>query len=713
VWLCGLLLSGALLGLMVVRPLAYAVTPGNLLGFWAFVILYVAAPGMLLVRALGVLDDDAPMAVGCGIVLGLGLETAAYLLFKLTGLPVLFYVYPLIVLIAALRRHRGPSPVSTPSSGLLFLAMLAALAQELHGLVTPARLSEPLPIDLLFHAGNAAELRNHWPLQDPRVAGTPLVYHFFGYCLHAGASHWTGQAVAPILLVMAPGPAVALLALQIYNVGRVLFRSAPAGLVAAGLVLFHVDVGAEVIPALGGFRSYLGAAIYGSTTTLFGFLYFMTLALVVHRYFAEGGGKARHHLLAMGLLSFVASGTKGSVMPVVIAGLVALVGVRAWTTRRLPRRPLAALGVAAAAAAPMTAYLSRGQESFVAMFRFLPGSVPEGSAFLRHACEVVSGGGPNLLVPAPCAQVPALVRVALTGIWAVGYLGIGGMAGLAWLRRHRAALGDAEVWTLGVTAAGAAAAYFLATASGLSQLFFLYNGQVMLAVLGGGFLVEAAREPRRRLAALVLCGLGTLPVVMKAVWGVTTGLEGDVRQALLRPSPLERQYGQGLAFLREETPRDAVVVGRYGSLLVSAFAERRSFYETGYFTSHAHRLRQEGIGEAFPDRLAAQRAMWERPDRRLVTSVLGPLPGTPVLLFVDDVILDPSAGWMSARLRPMRRPSYPQGTAAPLFANGAVAVYRVDGDGTAGRESGTASRTQPARLTFEDAVATMLRTRGP
>src|SRR5436190_1132096 len=125
--LCGFLLSGALLGLVVLRPLAYAVTPGNLLGFWVFVILYVGAPGMLLVRALGVLDDDAPMTVGCGIVLGLGLETAAYVLSKLAGLPALFYVYPLIVLIAAPRRRRGPSPASTASSGLLLLAMLAAL----------------------------------------------------------------------------------------------------------------------------------------------------------------------------------------------------------------------------------------------------------------------------------------------------------------------------------------------------------------------------------------------------------------------------------------------------------------------------------------------------------------------------------------------------------------------------------------------------------
>jgi hypothetical protein len=676
----GLAISCVFLSLLLLRPLAYSVGPWDLLGFWAFLLLYVALPGILLARAMGVLDDDLPMLLGSGLTLGLCLEAGAFVLFRAIHLPMAFYAYPLLLLILARRRPSGGTQAKTgpQASHLMVLAMLAFFAQEQHLLFSPARLGEPLPMDMLFHAGNAAELRNHWPMEDPRVGGAPLAYHFFAYCLHAGAAAFTNRAVAPFLMVLVPGPLVALFALQIYNAGRVLMGSALAGVAAVALVLFHIDIGAEFIPALGGFRSYLASGIYGSITTLPGFLYLVTLAAVLHRYLAHETGRPRSHLAALGLLSFAASGTKGSVMPMVIVGLLGLLALRFWTEHRLDRRGAAALLVAGGAATPMTAYLSTGGESFSAMFRFVPGAVPGGSGFLRNACQVLSGS-PAPMDHAPCAHVDGGVLLMLTGVWALGYLGPGGWAGLAWLWQHRKGLRQTDAWVIGMSLGGAALAYLLAATTGLSQLFFAYNGQILLGVLGGGFFANAvARHGRGRIVAFVVCGFCALPVLTKMVRGVADGLERDVVEARIHPSVLEAQYSEALTFLRERTPADSMVMGRPGSLLVSAFAERRSYYETGYFTARAHRLRGEGVDEAFPERLATLWALWRRANGQAGPQV--PLPsGAPVLFLFDALEPRHSPGWLAPLVHRV-----PQGAdglplnGVLLFGNSAAAIYRLD-----------------------------------
>ncbi len=675
----GLAVSLVFLGLLLLRPLAYSVGPLDLLGFWAFLLLYVAVPGMLLARALGVLDDDLSMLVGTGLTLGLCLEAGAFVFSRIIHLPLAFYAYPLVIVVTWAMMRRGAAvSTSCPASHLMVLAMLAFFAQEQHLLYSPTRLGEPLPMDMLFHAGNAAELRNHWPMEDPRVAGTPLAYHFFAYCLHAGAAAFTGQAVAPLLLILVPGPLVALFALQIYNAGRVLLGSALAGVAAAALILFHVDVGAEFIPALGGFRSYLASGIYGSTTTLPGFVYLVTLALVLHRYLAGENGRPRMHLAALALLSFAASGTKGSVMPMVVAGLLGLLALRALTERRLDRRVVAALMITGGAATPMTAYLSTGGESFSAMFRFVPGAVPGGSGFLRNACQVLSGG-PAAFDQAPCGHLDGWVVLMLTGLWALGYLGPSGLAGLAWLWQHRKGLRPTDVWIIGMCFGGGTLAYALAATTGLSQLFFAYNGQIMLGVLGGGFVANAGRPGRGRSLALIICALGALPILAKMVHGVADGIERDASEARARPSDLEAQYSQALTFLRERTPHDSVVMGRPGSLLVSAFGERRSYYETGYFTARAHRLRGEGVLEAFPERAATLSALWSRVNRPDEPPV--PLPtGAPVLFLLDALEPRQSPGWMAPLVQriPPAANSQPE-NGVLLFGNSAAAIYHLDG----------------------------------
>jgi hypothetical protein len=50
--------------------------------------------------------------------------------------------------------------------------------------------------------------------------------------------------------------------------------------------------------------------------------------------------------------------------------------------------------------------------------------------------------------------------------------------------------------------------------------------------------------------------------------------------------------------MRQSTPRDSLFLTQHGFILVSAFAERRVFYETEHFTAanHASRWRKSEDG---------------------------------------------------------------------------------------------------------------------
>jgi hypothetical protein len=226
---------------------------------------------------------------------------------------------------------------------------------------------------------------------------------------------------------------------------------------------------------------------------------------------------------------------------------------------------------------------------------------------------------------------------------------------------------------------GGALAYLLAATTGLSQLFFVYNGQIMLGVLGGGFFASAARQGRGRALTLVVCALLALPILSKMVWGVVDGVERDASEARALPSVLETQYSQALNFLRERSPRDSVVMGRPGSLLVSAFAERRSYYETGYFTARAHRLRGEGVVEAFPERIAMLRALWSNRDRQGGAHSV-PLPtGAPLFFLLDALEPRESPGWMAPLVHPISPHEKDRRMSGVLiFGNSVAEIYRLD-----------------------------------
>jgi len=664
------LLVGAVL---VTRPLVHGVAGAAVLGFWAVVLGQVVAPGVLLARGARLADPaDRLQLLVQGASIGLALQGLAVLAGRALGLSAL----PTLVAVAAclsglaLGRHSAgepapsdaPPPASTGASiATLAVAMIAAV---LLPLASTARPSDPIPFDILFHGGNAAELRHRWPLEDPRVAGVPLHYHLLAYALPVAVADLASTPVADTLFTLAPLFWLVLLALQLQSVGRVVFGNARIGAAAAAVVLFHADSGTVLGLGNGAFNSYLSTGLYGSPTTLLGFVLVCGFTLALHAWIERG---ERPQLGALGLLAAAASSAKTTVLPPLWAALALSGLVSAWRGRAVEARRFAvALLVAALAGAPLTLWQNLGHESYSTMARFGLAAAFSSSSFARavaaFSTEAVSG----------LRAAPVFL------LWLLGYFGLSGVAASLWLFRQRRSLSSLQAWALFVLAAGLAASLLL-DAPGLSQLFFVYNGQLLLALFAGAALVEAWRRPRRasEWATLAVLALALAPTLEHLGSALPAVLRADADATAYQPRPVERDYAAGLAWLRAHASRDAVVWADNSSLLLSALGEVRLFYENGAYSARAWRV-AEGQ-EPWPERVELQERLLRRPDAATLAEARRATgPGRRLLVVADSVQSSVEEGVVGARLGAVpRRRLFPESLFDLLFVNGAMQVYEA------------------------------------
>jgi len=210
-------------------------------------------PGhLLLIAFTGGERAGLARSVALGLPLGFAFEVLLYLSCAAVGMRGGF---PAIALLGVLllgawvwRRNGGRSllpaiprvatGVWLAMSGLLLLLMIT----------TAARLYAPAPLDAgrLMHSthhdwvylvSRAAEIRHHWPFEDPSLAGTPLSYHYFLLVHVASASQVTGLEISKVLLRMVSVPMGVVLLTQVFLLGCIVGRSNRAGLLAAALML--------------------------------------------------------------------------------------------------------------------------------------------------------------------------------------------------------------------------------------------------------------------------------------------------------------------------------------------------------------------------------------------------------------------------------------------------------------------------------------------
>jgi len=663
-----------LLGLaLLARPLFHGIAPATIVGFWTAVLGQALLPGVVLAwGARLVPPGERLLLLGQGATLGLALQGLSLLAGRALGAP---WLTTLVALGAtglglALARRAGAGdrrpggPAESPGATAATLA-IALVAVALLPLASADRPAEPLPFDLLFHGGTAAELRHRWPLEDPRVAGVPLRYHLLAYALPVAAADLAGAPLADTLFALAPLFWLVLLALQLRNAGRALFGDDRAGAIAAAVVLFHADPGRVLGLGAGAFNSFLTTGLYGSPTTLLGFVLVCGVALALHAWLERGD---RLQLAALALVAAAASGAKTTVLPVVLPALGLAALHAAWRRREAEVLRLAlALAVVALAGAPLTLWQNVGTDSYSAMAGFGFAKAFSSSAFAAAVARTLGDDAVSGVLAWPAFLA-----------WLVGYLGLAGVATAYWLSRRRAGLDGLQAWALGVAAVGLVTSLAL-DVPGLSQLFLLYNGQLVLGLFAGAGIVAAWHRPSGAREALGLAALvlACVPVVDQLAWALPAAGQRDAAAAAHEPPAVERDYAQGLAWLRANASRDAVVWADNPSLLLSAMGEVRLYYENGLYSARAWRV---GAGrEPWPERVALQERLLRRPDRTVIEEARRAIgPGPRLLVVADAVQSGIDAGFVRASLAAVpRRRLFPPALFKLRFVNDAMQVYEA------------------------------------
>ncbi|WP_067175705.1 hypothetical protein [Microtetraspora niveoalba] len=518
-------------GLSVAVLLYYGVSPRDLVVFSAYVLLCVAVPGVLLVRALYKGRRTRVEEIALGLALGYAIEIFTYIAARAIGLPLLVLAWPaatyaVFIAVPRLRRHwrggrhTGTTPLWYSWSLVPLVAYLLGWGAASYFAVTP--LDWPAlaaaPPDVPFHLALTGELKHQMPPMTPMVAGEPLSYHWFVYA-HFAASSWI-TGVEPLVLVNRIGVLPMLLAFVVLigMTARRVTRSWTAALLAtAGTITVAIPgffVGQNGPFSWGGVPDLA----WTSPTQTFGALLFAPVVLILIDLLERRHTGTVWVLLAIFLLAVM--GAKATYLPMLGAGLVAITLVEAVRHRRLSRPVLGALGMTVACLLYAQFVLFGGARSAIMVVPlFFMRTCWQAWRDLGAAVEPSTGA---------LVGVTSVFLLSLVVMWS-GTLGL--------LSRTRSLTRHSVLLMLGIGVIGLGTALMLGH-PGRSQLFFMYGAYpylVILSVYGLLVLVRRARVPRRAAICAAAAGIA-VAYLLPFICGVRIPLgQGQPDSVLYRP----------------------------------------------------------------------------------------------------------------------------------------------------------------------------------
>ncbi|MGL5929841.1 MAG: hypothetical protein ACRCY8_12980 [Dermatophilaceae bacterium] len=461
-------------------PLVWAtrdVSVGDIAVFLAVVLVLGTVPGTVLWRAVRPSDDGSwAEDITVGVALGLSLGVAGQVAAVVAGVPALAVVVPLVplaVLLVPSRRRRvrssgcraAPWWVHLTGSVVALVGAFDLQAWFVTEEFAPGAARSVPYVDTHFHLSIVTHLVHRAPDSMPGLLGEPLDYHWFTHGWMAWASATGGIDPAAVMMRLQPAVMPALVALAVIGgTRRVSRRWAPAPL---ALMIAFVTAQANV------FDGYwlLRPVIPASPTLAPGVVLVMAmLCVLVIRWRRQAGTGA---LLLVVVLGFTASGTKGSTMPPVLAG-VALAALAALVWRPPSRwRIWADLGALTAALVA----------ALVVVFRGASGGL---QLDVVGAIRQTSLG--RQLAPDPLLAVPTDLLVFGGVVSVLGTLAlVGGLTVLAVDAESRR---EPALWMgLGAVVASAGALVLLSH-PGTSQLYFLLSSLPITAVGSAAGLVR-------------------------------------------------------------------------------------------------------------------------------------------------------------------------------------------------------------------------------
>jgi len=277
-----------------------------------------------------------------------------------------------------------------------------------------------------FHAENAGQFARLWPLGDPRLAGEALRYHVLGYTPHAVIDAILGLPVRETLLGTGTFVAPTFLALGFFVAARSVGAASWLASIASTVTMLHVDLLEELGRYVGldwRAHSYLSAGLYRSPSTATGLTALIGLLLLLREHFAATERSTKRWVL-LGAVAFLASGSKGSVMPPLWIGL-GLVAV--WSRFRggaSAARAIEAWVVTFAASLPFTLWLTWSENSYArTMFHWAPARIQVFSPF-QYSIASVFG--------LRAEELPAWAVILCAPLWWAGFLGVAVLGAVAW-----------------------------------------------------------------------------------------------------------------------------------------------------------------------------------------------------------------------------------------------------------------------------------------
>jgi hypothetical protein len=658
----------------VVYPLLLHDSTKWWLSYIAYLALGVILPGTLVAQAFVRWRADWLTWIAIGWALGHVFEVLSIQLAKTVGLPRLFLVWIPIAYLVAWRKRQWQGDVTTvrhPVQCAVLLAVVVSFASATFFTINLLELS-PQPTyqsDVWFHITEAAEFRDHLNTADPRIAGRPYAYHTLEYGPAVGANLAVQVPLANLITRYSGMSLVWLLVLLLFNSARHI-RSPAAGFLSAALIVAPLDVFSLISSKLSFGSSIIYSGLDGSTSTLVGFCALAALFLPLRWFFM--GGRIRD-LWVVGLLGYVAAGSKSVPGPLLLAAAGAVIVGTVLQLRKPSLRSVLLMGVFAAIF------------SVTALPILLRATVAD-SATVTFASAARLNPFANEL-----PSIPAWLRLGFYPIGLSFLLWIGAAFGV-WKLMKR---GEGELcWFLVGALLVAAVIVEGVSIPGESELFFLYMGMVLIAPVAGtglchlGWLLWRGRNLVTPIVTIVIVasalglhvkvgGEPSPPFYDGSRWAaglyarVTEGVQ--LYQDPGPPSPPSFSWSNGgrrlrvtpavldgLKWLRGDADSQSVIATNVpGAALYAALCECREYYQTDRYA---------------PEFIAAELAhstasLFVDRERLLTAWILGQ-PGSVEALRrvgITYLIVDHLNGF------PIRQQDMPP----PAFSNADISIYRL------------------------------------
>lgn len=449
-----------------------------------------------LVRQRRSLVEDVTL----GTVVGCVIELVALVLASLLGVQHWLRVWPALVVLVfvavpALRRHwrRVPGETVTVLPRLWHWGIAPAATISAVGAVRTLGVYRLPPADgayyqdLLWHLGIVHSITRSIPPEVPQVSGELLRYHWFSHAQMAAGQLVSGVPDATILLRLWPAAFTVLAILAAATLARELSGIWWTGPVA-GWIIAIVGV-AQILPV----TAYVNAlSLLSFSQTYVVVIALATATLMVRALRGESLGAG--WVLVGGML-VLASGSKPTAVPVLVAGAAAVLVIGLIVNRSWVRPALILLGIGAVIL-PVSSRLVSGSDSGskLSLFDFM-----EWVRLYHQLTGAPFRPATGPILPEGVADLSTRSVEVLALVLVTQFVPLAAVLASAVAFRHRRVRRDPAAWfLLGIIGSGLTV-YLVLSHPALSQLYFLSLAVAFFGpVLAWAMAAVVERVPARR-----------------------------------------------------------------------------------------------------------------------------------------------------------------------------------------------------------------------